>query len=138
MFTVAGWVVGITLLLIWFVQRRQARASLRWPAVPGRIQESRIIKARDSDGEASKVAFVTYAYAVGGTSLRGKRVSLGKTNARTTVQKYPKGTEVRVFYDPHKPGSAVLEPGGSGLIALLIVGIIVILGGIVLGASRSL
>ena len=136
---VGGLVIGIPLLLIWFFQRRQAQASLRWPPVPGRIVDSRLIQTRDGDGGASTVASVTYAYTAGGTTLQGNRVSVGVTggNARAIVQKYPAGTDVQVFYDPSKSSSAVLEPGGSGLKALLIVAVAVILGGAVIGLIQT-
>src|SRR5450756_1774792 len=137
MFFVAGLVIGIPMLLIWFFLRRQARASLRWPSVPGRIVDSRLVQTRDADGDTSTAASVTYAYAVGGAPLQGNRVSIGSGNARASVQKYPAGTDVRVFYDPNKPSLDVLEPGGSGLKALLVVGVVVILGAMVIGVIQK-
>ena len=85
------------------------------------------------------MASVTYAYTAGGTTLQGNRVSVGVTggNARAIVQKYPAGTDVQVFYDPSKSSSAVLEPGGSGLKALLVVAVVVILGGMVIGLIQT-
>jgi hypothetical protein len=137
MFFVGGLVIGISILLIWSLLRRQAQASLRWPKVPGRIVDSLLTQARDTDGDVSTVASVTYAYAVGGTPLQGNRVSIGHGNARAIVQKYPAGTDVQVFYDPNKPSSAVLEPGGSGLKALLVVGVVIILAATVLGVVQT-
>jgi hypothetical protein len=135
----AGLVIGIPILLIWFFLRRQAQTSLRWPPVPGKIVDSRLIQTRDGDGGASTVASVTYAYTVGGAPLQGNQVSIGVTggNARAIVQKYPAGTDVQVFYDPSKSSSAVLEPGGSGLKALLVVAVVVILGGMVIGLIQT-
>jgi hypothetical protein len=134
MFFVGGLLIGIPMLLIWFFLRRQAQASLRWPTVPGRIVDSRLVQTRDTDGDLSTVASVTYAYTVGGTPLQGKRVKIGRGNARAIVQKYPAGTDVRVSYDPNQSSSAVLEPGGSGLKALLVVGVVVIVGAMGIGA----
>jgi len=137
MFFIGGLVIGIPILLIWFFMRRQAQASLRWPKVPGRIVDSRMTQTRDADGDVSEVASVTYAYTVGGTPFQGNRVSIGSGNARASVQKYPAGTDVQVFYDPNKPSSVVLEPGGSGLTALLVVGVVIILVAIVIGVIQK-
>jgi len=137
MFFFGGLMIGIPILLIWFFQRRQAQTNLRWPSVPGKIVDSKVTQVRDSDGDMSKTAVVSYAYAVAGTPLLGSRVSIGNRNPSAVVQKYPAGADVLVFYDPNKPGSAVLEPGGSGLTALLVAGLVVILAGIVIGVIRE-
>jgi|HubBroStandDraft_6_1064221.scaffolds.fasta_scaffold150017_2 TPR repeat protein len=134
MFILASLVIGIPMLLVWFFMRRKAQATLRWPSTPGRIVDSRVVKGVDQDGDLTTDASVTYAYSVGGASLKGNRVSIGKRGARSSVQKYPSGTDVQVFYDPAKPSSAVLEPGGSGVTLVLVIGIAVILGGIGFGA----
>jgi len=133
MFFLVGLLIGVPLLLIWFYLRRQAQASLRWPTVPGRIVDSRLIQTRDADGDAAPTAAVTYAYAAGGLTLQGNRVSIGGRDARSVVEKYPAGTDVQVAYDPNKPSSAVLEPGGAGMNALLALGVIVIVACILLG-----
>jgi len=133
MFFLVGLLIGVPLLLIWFYLRRQAQASLRWPTVPGRIVDSRLIQTRDADGDAAPTAAVTYAYAAGGVALQGNRVSIGGRDARAVVERYPAGTDVQVAYDPNKPSSAVLEPGGSGMKALLTIGVIVIVASILLG-----
>lgn len=133
MFILAGLVIGIPMLLVWFFTRRKARATLSWPAVPGRILDSRVVKGVDQDGDMTTNASVTYAYTVGGAALRGNQVSIGVRGARSSVAKYPAGTDVQVFYDPAKPSSAVLEPGGSGAAVILIIAIVVIVGGITMG-----
>jgi len=133
MFFLVGLLIGVPLVLIWFYMRRQAQASLRWPTVPGRIVDSRLVQTRDTDGDAAPTASVTYAYAAGGVALQGNRVSIGGRNARAVVAKYPAGTDVQVSYDPNKPTSAVLEPGGSGMTILLAIGIVVIVASMLLG-----
>lgn len=134
MFIFAGLVIGIPMVLIWFFLRRKAQASLSWPTVPGRIVDSRLAEFRDSDGDVSTVASIKYAYAVQGTPFEGSRVKLSNSTAPASVKKYPTGTDVPVYYDPAKLASALLEPGGSGLKALLVVGLLVMLGGTLMQA----
>lgn len=133
MFTFVGLLIGLFMVVMWFFLRRQAQASLRWPSVPGRIIDSRLVSTRNSDGVDGFEPSITYAYVAGGMSLQANRVTIGGYKTRSLLQKYPAGTDVQVFYDPNKPASAVLEPGGRGLTVLLIIGIGVMIFGIVMG-----
>ena len=137
MFFLFGLLIGVPLLLIWFYLRRQAQASLGWPTVTGRIVDSRLIQTSDAEGD-NTTASVTYTYAAGGLALQGNRVSIGGRNPCAVIAKYPAGTDVQVFYDPNKPSSAVLEPGGSGMQFLLALAIIIIVASILLGVFFQL
>jgi hypothetical protein len=137
MFIVGGLLLGGAIVLMWFFMRKQAQASLQWPATPGTIVDSRLITKMDSEGDESIEASITYAYTVGGSALQGSRIKIGASSARSMVQQYPTGADVQVYYDPAKPSSAVLEPGGSGLTLLLVIGIIVMIGGVVIGVMKG-
>lgn len=137
MFIIGGLVLGGLIILMWSFMRKQAQASLQWPATPGKIVDSRLVIKEDADGDESTEARVTYAYMVEGKPFESNRVSIGGRSARSIVVQYPLGADVQVYYDPAKPSSAVLEPGGSGLTFLLIVGIAVAVGGVVIGVLKG-
>jgi len=79
---------------------------------------------------------VRYAYEVAGAAFKSDRVGVGgKHKPAELVQKYPPGAEVRVFYNPNKPATAVLAPGGRGLQSLLVIAAAFIVFGWVVGSS---
>ena len=93
-----------------------------WPATDGRIVSSTVEEevSRDSDGNYSTSyhARVDYRYYTGEREYRSDRVSFGEyggpaSHARETVNRYPAGRAVTVFYDGDDPSSAVLETGIS-------------------------
>lgn len=138
--------IGATLLAIWMFARRRAGATEKWSSVPGRIMDSRLVESRDSDGDRSITASVTYAYQVGAAQFQASRVAVGggKGTPSQIVQRYPPGAVVQVFYDPRKPASAVLEPGSGGLVPVLVIavvmcviGLAITIGGRVLNAGSQ-
>jgi len=94
-----------------------AKASLDWPTVEGRITVSEVQRKRNKD-KVSYAANVGYDYEVNGEQRMGDTVWFGGNFsssssgfAHKTVDRYPKGTQVKVYYDPKNPDRAVLEPG---------------------------
>lgn len=85
-----------------------ARASRRWPTIPGRVVRSEIRERR---------AVIRYRYAVEGNEYEGTDVAAGDWPYRTgrsvarRVQLYPVDAQVTVYYDPRQPHVAVLKPG---------------------------
>jgi hypothetical protein len=75
---------------------------------------------------------VTYSYAVNGQAFQGSNVRVMASKSKKVLAKYPKGSVVQVFFDPHKPSTALLERGGSTAF-MLFVGVAVILGSCVAG-----
>ncbi len=108
---------GVALLAIIFVAisvyiSSKKKQTAVWPATRGRVIGSAVERVRDADGEWSMEPRITYEYTVNGQVFRGTRVKFGFTpKAQPTVARYPVGQEVEVFYDPAKPGEAVLERG---------------------------
>lgn len=104
----------------------EAEASKEWPTVEGVIANSELNKSRDSDGNDMYSANINYDYTVNGKQLNssGVRTVNGSTSSKSsvkkTLKKYAKGTKVTVYYDPEFPNSAVLEPGTSFLMGLLL------------------
>ncbi len=123
----------------WFLLRRKSQASMKWPSARGRVVASDVNRCRDNDGNWAEEARVVYEYVVNGASFKGNRITFGgassgnRSAARKTIERYPAGVEVDVFYDPAQPGAAVLERRLPGALVLLpIVGCVFALVGIVI------
>ena len=102
-------------------------ASLQWSHTVGTLE--RIWQESDSGDprtEARHAVFARYTYAVDGRAYRGRRVSyrmmsqLPLGEALEVMHGLRKGSEVDVYYDPARPGRAVMLPGsGTGNIVAL-------------------
>jgi len=135
---------GVFIAIVVTVKLRQVRAASRWPSVQGEILTSRASAkkvtthhATDDEGadktEKRNFARITYRYVVGGKTYVCSRLSIGEDLGNDDVagklERYPKGRMVEVFYDPAKPGKAVLErnlPEGCAKVALY--GVALVLG----------
>jgi hypothetical protein len=109
--------VGCALIVYGVRIYREASASRHWPSVPGLILEALVVCKTNDDGPYY-CPRVTYSYCINDVVRTGDLISLGMRNYSGTeklasefVFRYPAGLPVRVFYDPNKPSSAVLEPG---------------------------
>jgi hypothetical protein len=97
-------------------QEAQAGASRAWPSTQGRIISS-YVDVTNNKGTSSYWPRVTYEYKVGDLLLEGDRVQFGqngsarKPDAVTTVEKFPPGRIVPVFYNPRAPEISCLLPG---------------------------
>lgn len=97
-----------------------ARLSISWPTAPATIVYSEI-KSSDSrsDGKTTRMysADIRYQYTVNGKRYASSRISFGdhssssSTGMEKLVNKYLKGSQATAYYDPDKPGNALLEPG---------------------------
>lgn len=133
--------------------RRLASASLRWPTAAGRITHSDVIEEiveektdHDDKPTTSKLQHryqvdLRYAYKVGKRDFIGTEVNWGGTMisglrdvAEQAAAKYHPGQNVKVYYDPERPGHAVLEPASrEGALGPLIGAVVcAIVGGIFL------
>lgn len=131
---------GVFCVVAYIRTRRLASASLRWPTASGRITHCDVIeeiveeKSDDDDKpRTSKLRHryqvdLRYAYKVGKRDFIGTEANWGGTMisglrevAEKAAQKYHLGQTVQVYYDPDRPGHAVLEPSsGEGALAPLI------------------
>ena len=142
---------GLFILWGYFRARRQAQASLGWPAVEGEILEAYVRREEetDADGEWRVTYFpeVRYAYRVLGQEYVGNQITFGGTlggsspaRARAVVARYPEGERVTVYYNPDNPQEAVLERKVAAPWLLLVVGgafltAAVCIGGLLLSAA---
>lgn len=103
------------------VDLARGKASKSWPSVQGRVTQSK--EEISTDGSR---AVVVYDYRIGDKQYSCGRVSFGQYGysrdqcAGSIVDRYPKGGTVRVYYKPDEPDVAVLEPGVSDGVFLLI------------------
>lgn len=100
-----------------------SKASVNWPATEGRITAAWIETYVDtSDGSNSTVLRINYGYRVDGQEYTSGRPAFGFWDA--SLEDYPVGKRVLVYYDPRHPNQAVLEPGRcSGCHAALAFGV---------------
>src|SRR5579863_9857920 len=87
MLKAAFFLVGLVMLAIWFVMRKKAQATSRWPSTPGRVITSDVFVYRDTEMNVSETVRVAYDYAVAGATLRGNRISLTGSGSGSTKVK---------------------------------------------------
>jgi hypothetical protein len=107
--------------VIWFIVKRSKQsqalqqASLGWHSVRGQVLKSRV---EVSGGEYTSVTpYVLYEYQVNGQLYQGTQIRAGdkfmrsgsSRDAYATVDRYPAGAQVTVYYDPANPSEAALE-----------------------------
>lgn len=93
---------------------RQRRARL-WLTAPCRV-EAVDVRAAPTKGGTVYHPVVHYTYEVAGVEYWSDRVRLGAIGlsdydaAAAQARSWPEGSAARCFYDPRRPGSAVLDP----------------------------
>ena len=99
-----------------------ANQSLHWPNTNGIV-----VKALNSS--ISKALEFLYSYDIKGTVYEGEKPffansfkNLKGKRMQDLIEKYPKGKQVKVFYNPSNPKISTLEPGRKdGVITALII-----------------
>jgi len=105
---------------------REAEASKKWPTVQGSVISSKLSLRKDNEGKTMYAPDINYTYSVDGKEYTGTNIRTidGSTSMKQSVkkqlEKYAKGTSVKVYYDPEFPDSAVLEPGTGFLFGILL------------------
>ena len=109
--TTAGW-AGRTVWRVW-----RAR---RWPAAAGHVVAFEFGEHRGAKGSRYHTFGVQYRYAVGGAPFEGRRVGFGVLHEAADLALAGRGggaapvrpgAPVAVYYDPRRPGEAVLRRG---------------------------
>jgi hypothetical protein len=97
-----------------------AHESRIWPHTDGTIVYSEVERSTGSKGDSSYSPGIKFQYSIQGQKYEGdivafgmKSVSAGRGFAERFVKKYPKGKDVKVFYNPSEVSKSVLEPGLS-------------------------
>ena len=121
--------------------RRVARASARWPTAAGTVTTADVIEEEieETNNERTVIRIIhryqvdlRYAYQVGKRDFVGTAENWGWTGiyglrelAEKAAGRYAPGQPVTVYYDPARPGNAVLEPGNrKGSMAPLVFSVI--------------
>ena len=110
---------GAILLFFAIRTRRKSNASMAWPSTTGQISTASVRQnsSTDEDGHVNFTysPIVEYDFSVNGQAFKGRRINYGITASTTReaaqkeVDRFPIGRQVTVFYNPEKPGEAVLE-----------------------------
>jgi len=126
--------------------------SQNWHQAEGEVIRSSVQSSSGDEGTVYLPA-VEYFYYVGDQRLTHNRLRFdgevytsNYKGARETVERYPSGQSIRVYYDPQNPQNAVIEREiGGGMMAFLVVGgvalliaLLIFLFGILLPLLRSL
>lgn len=141
--------LGAVIGVVAFVRgRRLASASMRWPTVAGTIATSGVIEEAIEDKSNDDKSFIRkiyryqvdlrYAYRIGKRDFVGTAANWGGTAiyglrelAEKAAGQYRPGQPVTVYYDPERPGNAVLEPDNrqGSLAPLILAAICAVVGG---------
>ncbi len=136
--------IGVCILILGFVIRIKLQNSERWPKTTGAILES-TIQSEWAWAGGSRIYVVKprviYEYCVDGEKYTSSQLTLVEHNtadenlARRKSEKYSKGQQVDVYYNPRKPKFAVLEVGdpthGKLPYGMTICGILLTVSGVV-------
>lgn len=120
----------------------QALRAQQWPSVEGEIASTRLVYRSDADG-GSDYPYVAYRYRVAGKPYRGDRVRFGPqvlpssvvpaldpapgspSASQALAARYPRGQQIRVYYNPRNPADSVLHPSPNATVwCILIAGIV--------------
>ena len=113
LFTLVAALSGAALIALSLLLRARSSQCRHWPSVEGTVLESRV---DDAHLEFMKPV-LRYRYAVDGRSYVGFRVAfsgygISRRAMAELIRPYALGQQVRVFYDPGNPASAVLDNRG--------------------------
>jgi len=106
----------------YFLYRRSQQANVAraaaqaWPHTSGTVLRSRV-QTRRSGNSTSHYPVVVYEYEVGGRRFQGQTIKAGDQfmsvrimgQADETVDRYPVGKHVTVYYNPQNPKESALE-----------------------------
>ena len=144
--------LGAVFGVIAYIRQRQlASASARWPTAAGIVTTSDVIEEAIEDKENDDRSRIRrtyryqvdlrYAYQIDKRDYVGTAFNWGATAiyglrelAEKAASQYQKGQPVTVYYDPERPGNAVLEPDNrqGSLAPLIVAAICAVFGGVML------
>lgn len=137
--------MAILLLATIIFKLPRAIASLNWPTAKGVVISSEVYEGCCGEYSEGWWPRVSYHYSVNGRTYVSDRIEVedvGSGNnsyfAERTVQRYPQGEHVQVYYDPRNPAIAVLEPGipdNAGTLWPTLIAAVTAAGGILVAAG---
>lgn len=128
--------VGGVLGAVAYDNYRDGEATKAWPSTSGEILSAQVdqdVRTERQDNGTIRERrtyrpLVTYSYTIQGVEYTGNRIRADdsggdRDKAFDTINSYPVGSIVDVFYDPADPGSAVLRQGADTVAVWLFGGI---------------
>jgi hypothetical protein len=116
-----GLAVGIVLFAVTLPRSFREMGSASWPATQGTIMKTNLVRIFGPHQTEGYQPGLQYMYKVDGRSYVGTRIDFhtqdsvhAKESAESWLYKYPRGSAVRVYYDPKNPSITILEPGMKG------------------------
>ena len=107
----------------------KARQSIAWPVAQGTVVYSDVAEKYEIDGGYSYRLALSYTYTVDGKSYEGSRQTFGRqvpedeAVVELLAESFEPGEPVEVYYNPERPGQAVLYPGDTqGLMPVIVTG----------------
>lgn len=106
-----------------------------WPLTVGKVlnSEVRTKSSRSRSGSTSYEPYVFYEYSVNGKKMQsgqlafGGRLQVSEKRAQKVIENYPAGKNIPVYYNPKKPGQAVIISGNiPGAYVMLGIGLVFI------------
>lgn len=112
-YTVICVIVGIAMIGFSIYQRSRLRESANWPQTMATITEARIVRETSQDSAEYHV-HLSYDFVVDGRRYTGNRIEfnrhgyLRQRSAQEQLARFPLGSGVPAYFNPAKPGDAVL------------------------------
>ncbi len=110
---------GVGFLYFGITTLRLSYESESWPTVAGVVLRSTVLQQQESNQLSLFNLDLVYQYEVAGKRYLGSRLGFASTESAdpppliALTQKYPRGKEVTVHYQPSNPSMAVLEAGSD-------------------------
>jgi hypothetical protein len=111
--------VGVGTLLFGMLQIVRGERSSQWPDTMGKVSSSFVGPVMGT-ARGEYQAVMLYDYEVAGRRYNSQRIkvvdsfSQQLTALQRFVAQHPRGSAVKVYYDPHDPAFGVLVPGFAG------------------------
>jgi len=89
----------------------------KWESVPAKVTRAESRRSRSSEHGHSTKHYFDYAYTVNGQRFTGNSTDHGMVslvlpiNLSIAINKYPRGSDITVYYDPNMPQRSVLWNG---------------------------
>jgi hypothetical protein len=129
--------VGLVVIGNGLYRYHRARASAGWMVAPGTVTWADSEKTRTIDGAERTRVEVQYTYAIDDRIFDGERITFARRASlpgeylQALVETYQNQPAVDVYVNPNHPTEAVLQPGDTtGLIVVVGSGIIVLVIGL--------
>jgi hypothetical protein len=108
-------IIGLLLSIYAIKNMADYYVSGKWPNVSGTVLSSKVGATGNKIKSSTVIAKVNYTYEVKGVSYQSSRISHNDYGTdslernKIISDRYPENAEVKVFYDPNRPSSSILE-----------------------------